>query len=135
MLISTSQFFWVFFFFLCLEDIPLSPQFAYLLFLFPVGWLHFLTLEKWPLSPWRCPMVPAMHSLWSPELYTIGVPHIWAPWVLLLWWADYCGQSGNCGWPWSSWLPGPALYRGCWPLVGGPESQGCWLRGLEGSKS
>ena len=37
---------------------------------------------------------------WSPDL---GVPPIWAAWVLLLWQADYCGQSGRYGWP-SSWL-------------------------------
>ena len=27
------------------------------------------------------------------------VPPIWAVWVLLLWWAAYCGQPGQCGWP------------------------------------
>ena len=36
--------------------------------------------------------------LWSLQLYSLGVPHIWAAWVLLLWWPDYCGQSGRCGW-------------------------------------
>ena len=35
--------------------------------------------------------------LWSPELYALGIPLMWALWVLLLWWADYSGQSGRCG--------------------------------------
>ena len=32
--------------------------------------------------------------LWSLELYALGVPCIWTVWVLLLWEADYCEQSG-----------------------------------------
>lgn len=34
---------------------------------------------------------------WSPELFTLGVPQE-AMWVLLLWWADYCGRPGSCDW-------------------------------------
>ena len=36
--------------------------------------------------------------LWSLELYALGVPCIWTVWVLLLWEADYCEQSGRHGW-------------------------------------
>lgn len=32
--------------------------------------------------------------------------------------------------PQTSWLPGPTLGSGCWPLVGGTRSWGAWLWGL-----
>ena len=38
-------------------------------------------------------------SLLSPELYALGVPPMLAGWVLLLWWADYCGWSHRHGSP------------------------------------
>ena len=38
--------------------------------------------------------------IWSPGLYALGVPPLWAAWVLLLWWDDYCGESDR-----HSWLP------------------------------
>ena len=53
---------------------------------------------------------------------------MWAAWVLLLWWTDYCGWSGGLGWPRSGWPLGPALYGGCSPLVGEAGSQGGWLQ-------
>lgn len=38
-------------------------------------------------------LVIDVHSalLWSPELYALKVPAMWAAWILLLWQADYCG--------------------------------------------
>lgn len=32
-----------------------------------------------------------------------------------------CGESDMYGWPQSSWLPGSAFCRGCWPLIGRPH--------------
>ena len=43
-------------------------------------------------------MRPSSTLLWSPELYALGEFPIWALWVLLLWQADYCGQSWRCVW-------------------------------------
>ena len=37
--------------------------------------------------------------LWSPELYALGVPPVWAVWALLLWGADYYEWSGRYGRP------------------------------------
>ena len=48
---------------------------------------------------------------------------MWAAWVLLLWQADYVGGLFGLVGPWSSWLSGPALCRGCQLLVGGDMSQ------------
>lgn len=33
---------------------------------------------------------------WSPELYDLEVPPVWAMCILWLRQADYCGQSGRC---------------------------------------
>lgn len=52
---------------------------------------------------------------------------IWVVWVILLWRADYCGQSGRHGWPWSKLLLSPALCESCWLLWQelGWQSAGC----------
>ena len=63
----------------------------------------------------------------SPELNALWVS-LYRPYV------SFCcggltvvgGLVGVAG-PWSSWLSGCALCRGCWPLVGGAWSQGSWL--------
>ena len=78
------------------------------LFLCLVGWICFLTLEKWPFEG---------------DVLFARVPPMWAVWALLLWWADYWGWSGRWGWPSSSWLPDRALCGGCLLLVGGARSQ------------
>ena len=38
-------------------------------------------------------------SLWSPELYALGMPRIWAACVLLLRQVDYHGHTGRWGSP------------------------------------
>ena len=38
--------------------------------------------------------------------------------------AGYVGGLVGLVGPWSSWLPGPALCGGCWPLVGKAGSRG-----------
>ena len=52
---------------------------------------------------------------WSPKLHALGVPSMWAAWILLLWRQTTIGTAR----PWSSGLPGPALCGGCWLLVDG----------------
>lgn len=47
--------------------------------------------------------------LWAPEL---PVPYVGCIIGPLLWWADFGGWSGRCGWPLVCWLPGPALCGG-----------------------
>ena len=52
--------------------------------------------------------------LWSVELHALGVPSVWAVWVLLLRWTDYYGFSGGWDWP-PIWL----AFRPClvWRLL------------------
>ena len=49
-----------------------------------VGWLYFSALEMWPfvgnVYEFR-PHIP----FWSPELHALGVPFMWAAWILPLW--------------------------------------------------
>ena len=101
-------------------------------FCFVVRWLHFLSLEKLPfIGDLLC--IPAATPLWPPELGALGALPILASWVLLLWWADYCGQLGVAG-PHSGWLPSSVL-QGFWQLlVGGTESWGCWLQHPSGPR-
>lgn len=42
---------------------------------------------------------------------------MWAAWVLLFWWADYCGWSSRCGWPPSQTLPGCRVRVTRWRAV------------------
>lgn len=70
-------------------------------------------------------------ALWSLELYALGMPLMWALWVLLLYWENYYGQSGRCG-----WSPVQLVARLCLVqrLLGtggrGVWSQGGWLHSL-----
>ena len=50
-------------------------------------------------------------ALWSPELYALGLPPNWAACILLLWQADYCGQSGGHSWPLVYLVAKPCLVR------------------------
>ena len=82
--------------------------------------------------------------LWSPQLYALGVPPVWAARSLLLWWADYCVHTGRYGWlpaqlvarpylVWRllasgghGWMQSPGLWASTGPLVGGARSWGHW---------
>ena len=55
--------------------------------------------------------------LWSLELYALGVPPVWAAWVLVLRRADYV-WSGRCG-----WHPGPVRHCQALPCR---KAAGCW---------
>ena len=50
-----------------------------------------------------------------------------------VWWTNYCHGLIDMAGSWPSWLPGPALCRACWVLVGGATSWGCWLQNPGGS--
>lgn len=75
-----------------------------------IGCLHSLTSEKRLFVGDVC-VSQQCTPLWSPELYAVGVPSVWAECVLLLWQAAYCGQSCWHGSP-SVWVTGrPYLVR------------------------
>ena len=93
-----------------------------------VGWLHFLTLEKWPfVEDILC--IPEVYS----PLVTSTICSRCAP--------NLCGLCGSFYYrelvivgclvgladPWSGWLPGSALCGGCQPLFGRARSCG-WLQ-------
>ena len=63
-----------------------------------VGWLYFLTWEKWPFVGDILCFLAAHAYLVTRAIRSRGTP-MWAVWVLLLWQTDYCGRSGSCGWP------------------------------------
>ena len=108
------------------------PNLLFLFLFFLVRWLHFLSLEKLPFIGDRL-CVPAATALWSPELDALGAPPVLASWVLLLWWAEYCGQLGVAC-PQSGWLPSFVL-QGFWQLlVSGAESWGSWLQHPSGPR-
>ena len=98
-----------------------------LLFLFLVCWLGFSILEKWSfVGDILCISAP-YSPLVTRAICSRDAP-MWAVWVLLLWRANYCGQSlVSVAGSWFGWLSGPALYGDCQPLVGGARSQGSWL--------
>ena len=88
-----------------------------------VGWLGFPTLEKWPFVG-DALYVPAAYSPLVTRAICSRVPFYLGcmdPSVVVGW--PLVGVAG----PWSALLLGPALCRGCQPLVGRTRSQGCWL--------
>lgn len=89
-----------------------------------VGWVHFLTLEKWPVIDILC--VPAAHS----PVITRAVcsrDARWAGCVVLAWQADWCGQSSKFEWPLAELVAGPYFCRGYWRLVARVWSCCVWL--------
>lgn len=66
----------------------------------------------------------------SLELYALGMPSIWAAWVLPLCWDVYAGHAVGVSGPWSIWLPECLVLR--LPLVGGLcyASAACTFRGV-----
>ena len=70
--------------------------------------------------------------LWSPELYVLGVPPIWAAWVLLLWLADYRGQYGRWGWP-PVWLAARLCLIWRMPAPGGQGQVAGWVAVASGA--
>ena len=99
-----------------------------------VSCLYFLILEKWPSVGdilWvpiaNSPLVTrAICSRGSFYEDCVGIS------VVASWLHQW---SGRFIWPWSGWLPGPALYRGCQLLVGGVWSWGSWLQNPGGPRA
>ena len=82
-----------------------------------VGWLCFLTLEKWPfVGDILCIQAEPSPLVTLPICSRI--PPMWAAWVLLFWWADHCGQSARGGWPLVQFIASPALCGVCQSCLG-----------------
>ena len=93
-------------------------------------WVVFLNVGEMAFYR-RCPVHPSSaHPSCRPSCMLWGLP----PWGLCgsFCCGRLCGRFDRLGWPWSVYLPGTSLYRGCWLLVSGAWSQGSWLRNSRG---
>ena len=81
-------------------------------------WVVFLNVGEMALYR-RCPVhSSSAHPSCRPSCMLWGLP----PWGLCgsFCCGGLCGRFDRLGWPWSVYLPGTSLYRGCWLLLVGP---------------
>lgn len=76
-----------------------------------VDWLNFSALRKWPFVRDVLCILIVYTFLVTTAICSRGAP-CWAVWILLLWQADYCGQSGRLGWPLVQIVARPRLLKG-----------------------